>query len=65
MTCGRAAAAASPFVREGLGTEGFLMAMCVMQAVAVGIVAALQIEPNLRQLSEITGETARLSGKAK
>lgn len=64
MTCGRAAAAASPFVREGLGTEGFLMSMCVMQAVAVGIVAALQIEPNLRQLSEITGETARLSGKA-
>jgi hypothetical protein len=60
MTCGRVAAAVSPFAREAFGNEGFLMAMCIMQAIAIGVVAALQIEPNLKQLGEISGETASL-----
>merc|ERR1719379_769368 len=63
MTCGRVAAAVSPFVREWLLNEAFLVAMCIMQVIAIGLVAALQIEPNLRQLGEITGETAPLGAK--
>merc|ERR1719379_434017 len=63
MTCGRVAAAISPFVREWLLNEAFLVAMCIMQVIAIGLVAALQIEPNLRQLGEITGETAPLGAK--
>ena len=56
MMSGRVAAAVCPFVREWLGNRGFLIAMGVLQALAVGIVFALKIEPNLRQLGNITTE---------
>merc|ERR1719247_1576852 len=65
MMCGRLAAAAAPFAREWVRNEGFLISMAVMQGIAIAVVLSLSIEPNLRQLGEISGETGLLVEKQK
>ena len=63
MMCGRAAAAISPFVMESLGKLGFLVVMSLANVISAAIVYALQVEPNLRQLGDITSEPVALGAQ--
>jgi hypothetical protein len=63
MMCGRAAAAISPFVMESLGKLGFLVVMSSANVISAAIVYALQVEPNLRQLGDITSEPVALGAQ--
>eukprot|EP00928_Gymnodinium_smaydae_P044651 TRINITY_DN29783_c0_g1_i1.p1 TRINITY_DN29783_c0_g1~~TRINITY_DN29783_c0_g1_i1.p1 ORF type:complete len:456 (-),score=73.62 TRINITY_DN29783_c0_g1_i1:80-1447(-) len=60
MMAGRAAATAAPLLRESLGTQTFIMSMVVADLVSVVIICCLRVEPNMRQLGEISAERRAL-----